>query len=123
APVSPETPVAATAFGRYAVRGVLGRGGFGVVYLGHDTQLDRAVAIKVLQGKSGEASEAAERFLREARRVARLRHPGIVTVHDVGVQGGQLYIVSDYIQGTSLREWLNVNRPAWQEAARIAAAV
>jgi serine/threonine protein kinase/predicted ATPase len=110
------------AFGRYVVRGVLGRGGFGVVLLGHDTQLDRAVAIKVLR-RSGQNPTTAEQFLQEARRVARLRHPGIVAVHDVGMQEGELYIVADYIDGTSLRQWMVAHRPTWQDAARIVAAL
>src|SRR5262249_8956304 len=122
-PRSSENTVAAVAFGRYQVRGVLGRGTFGIVYLGHDTELDRPVAIKVLQSRSGEASEESQQFLREARRGARLRHPGIVTVHDVGLHEGQVYIVSDHIRGTALRQWLNANRPTWQEAARITAAL
>jgi serine/threonine protein kinase len=74
-----------TAFGRYAVRSALGAGGFGSVYLGHDTQLDRSVAIKVLHGGADVPNAEAERFLQEARRLARLSHPGIVTVHDVGL--------------------------------------
>jgi urea transport system substrate-binding protein len=64
-----------------------------------------------------------DRFFQEARRVARLRHVGIVTVHDVGVQDNQVYIVSAFIQGTSLSEWLKQRRPTWQEATRIAAEI
>lgn len=122
-PETSESGAAVTAFGRYQVRSVLGQGSFGIVYLGHDTQLDRAVAIKVLKARTGAASEAAQRFLAEARRVARLRHPGIVTVHDVGLHEGQAYIVSDYIQGTSLSSFLKANRVSWQEAARLTAAL
>ena len=111
------------AFGRYSVRDTLGTGGFGTVYLGHDTELDRPVAIKVLRGGSNKPHLEAERFLEEARRLARLSHPGIVTVHDVGVHEGQVYIVSDYLQGLDLSEWLKRNSPSWYEAARIAAAL
>ena len=101
----------------------LGKGGFGEVYLGHDTQLDRPVAIKVMHGESAQLPAAGEQSLREARKLAQLRHPGIVTVHDVGVHDGQVYIVSDYLEGADLGRWLRENRPSWREAARIVAAV
>src|SRR5262245_57918745 len=114
---------AATVFGRYEVRRTLGKGGFGKVYLGHDTQLDRQVAIKVMHGDAARGPAAEEQSLREARKLAQLRHPGIVTVHDVGVHDGQVYIVSDYLEGVSLGRWLRENRPSWREAARIVAAV
>src|SRR5215831_14473748 len=107
-----------TGFGRYQVRHRLGKGGFGEVYLGHDTQLDRLVAIKVMRSDSAQAPEAEERSLREARKLAQLRHPGIVAVHDVGVHEGRVYIVFDYLDGPDLGRWLREHRPAWPEAAR-----
>ena len=126
-PAVPALPGSATAppaaFGRYQVRRALGAGGFGAVYLCHDTQLDRPVAIKVLRAGSGQLQAEGERALQEARRLARLRHPGIVAVHDVGIHEEQVYIVSDYLDGPDLDRWLKVNRPSWPEAARIAAAV
>ena len=118
-----DVPAPPAAFGRYQVRNALGAGGFGAVYLGHDTQLDRPVAIKVLRGGPEVPQAEAERFLQEARRLARLSHPGIVTVHDVGLDGGQVYIVSDFLDGPDLGRWLAGQPPAWPEAARIAAAV
>src|SRR4051795_5693645 len=111
------------AFGRYEVRGILGAGGFGAVYLGHDTQLNRPVAIKVLHAEASLVQAEGEPALQEARRLAQLRHPGIVAVHDVGVHEGRVYIVSEYLDGPDLGRWLRDHRPAWPEAARIAAAV
>ncbi len=111
------------AFGRYQVRSSLGVGGFGTVYLGHDTELDRPVAIKVLRSGTDVPDAEPERFLEEARRLARLRHPGIVTVHDIGLHAGQVYVVSDYLEGPNLAEWLQHNSPSWHESARIAEAV
>jgi predicted ATPase/class 3 adenylate cyclase len=117
---SPSTPAF---FGRYQVQRGLGAGGFGTVYLGYDSQLDRSVAIKVLHAGTGLPRSEVERFLQEARRLARLRHPGIVAVHDVGMQEGQIFLVSDYLDGPDLGHWLKDNRPTWPEAARITAAV
>jgi serine/threonine protein kinase/predicted ATPase len=126
-PTVPAPPDSITsppaAFGRYQVRRALGEGGFGAVYLGHDTQLDRPVAIKVLRAGVASRQAEGEPALQEARRLARLRHPGIVAVHDVGMHEGQLYVVSDYLDGPDLGLWLTRNRPAWPEATRIAAAV
>jgi predicted ATPase/class 3 adenylate cyclase len=107
-------------FGRYQVRELRGRGGFGEVYVGFDPQLNRQVAIKVPRIKG---VEAEQRFLLEARQLAQLNHPGIVTVYDAGVQGDKFYIVSDFVQGTSLHVWLNNCQPTWRESARIAADV
>lgn len=105
--------------GRYEIRGMLGEGGFGAVYLGFDSQLQREVAIKVprkvLKGVQ------YENFLQEARRVAQLRHPGIVSVFDVGEADDCVYIVSDYISGTTLTEWLRQEKPDWKKSCEIVA--
>jgi len=117
-----EKPLPA-AFGRYSVRRRQGEGGFGTVYYGHDSQLQRAVAIKVPRRDSLTSEDAVNQFLQEARRLARLKHPGIVTVYDVNVQDGQCYIVSDFVEGTSLSDWLKKRRPSWEEATTIVAAI
>ena len=96
---------------------------FSTVYLGHDTQLGRAVAIKVLHGGTGVSQAKAERLFQEARKLARLQHPGIVTVHDVGTQDGQVFIISSFLDGRDLSEWLKQYSPSWQDAAKIAASV
>ncbi|MBM80300.1 MAG: hypothetical protein CMJ78_06860 [Planctomycetaceae bacterium] len=102
-------------FGRYDIKKRLGKGPFGAVYLSFDPQLERQVAIKAphlhLDSKSVERE-----FLFEARQLAKLNHPGIVSVYDVGVDDGQCYIVSDYLEGLNLEDWLKVNKPTWQQA-------
>ena len=105
--------------GRYEVGEVLGRGGYGAVYRCYDGQLDRQVAIKVpvLQP----SKELEELFLQEARKLAQLKHPAIVTVHDVGVHDGLCFIVSEYLDGQNLNCWLQQHTPGWQEAAGIVA--
>src|SRR5262245_29269319 len=95
----PELVVPA-AIGRYEIRGILGRGGFGAVYRGYDPNLDRQVAIKVPLIMPTKAQE--ELFPQEARKLAQLKHPGIVTVHDVGVHEGVCFIVSEYLEGQNL---------------------
>jgi serine/threonine protein kinase/predicted ATPase len=109
--------------GRYEIRRMLGSGGFGAVYLGHDVPLDRAVAIKVLHTGRTEDHADREHFLQEARKLARLRHPGIVAVHDFGEHEGEFYLVADYLDGPDLGKWLSNNRVAWPEAIRIAAEI
>jgi TOMM system kinase/cyclase fusion protein len=117
-----ETSGAPKAFGRYQVRSLLGKGGFGAVYCGYDSALQREVAIKVpyLQNLS---ADTEQEFLQEARQLAQLKHPGIVTVFDVGVDQGTGYIVTDYLKGQNLAQWLKHHAPGWQETVRIVAAI
>ena len=85
--------------------------------------LDRPVAIKMLRARSTPLLGEGDPALQEARTLAHLRHPGIVAIHDVGVHAGQMYVVSDYLEGPDLGRWLRDNRPPWPEAVRIVAAV
>ncbi|QDV06424.1 Serine/threonine-protein kinase StkP [Planctomycetes bacterium Poly30] len=85
-----------------AVRGELGRGGMGVVWRAHQVSLDRDVAVKVLMPTEIVFGAALERFQREAKSLARLRHRHIVRIHDVGTSDGHLYFVMDLIEGESL---------------------
>lgn len=100
----------------------IGLGAFGSVWKAKDTQLDRLVAVKI--PRLGQLDpEEAEAFLREARAAAQLKHPNIVSVHEVGRDDQQLYIVSDYVQGANLREWLSPKQPTLREAAQLCAKV
>lgn len=97
----------------------LGRGAFGSVWKAHDSELDRFVAVK-LPRKEQLSGDEAEQFVREARAAAQLNHPNLVRVHEVGRDdSGQLYIVSDFIAGGSLAEWLHAKTPSIKEAAEL----
>jgi TOMM system kinase/cyclase fusion protein len=109
------------AYGRYRVVRKVGQGGFGAVFLGHDDQLDRAVAIKVAARRR--SSSEADEFLQEARRLAQLKHPAILTVYDVGVQDGDCYIIADFLEGQSLSSWLKSNQPTWQQTVQIVSTI
>src|SRR5579863_4130901 len=89
--------------GRYRIEGVLGRGGFGIVYLARDEQLDRLVAVKVPHAERIALPEQAEMYRAEARTVAALEHSHIVPVYDVGsTDEHPFFVVSKYVEGTDL---------------------
>ncbi|HVI00357.1 MAG TPA: serine/threonine-protein kinase [Enhygromyxa sp.] len=95
--------------GRYELRERLGAGGMGVVYAAWDPQLDRRVAIKfVRRGHAVSAELLRRRLKREAQAMARLRHPNVVAVHDLSEVDGQLFVAMEYVDGVSLRKWLQV---------------
>ncbi|MGH7561652.1 MAG: protein kinase domain-containing protein, partial [Gemmatimonadales bacterium] len=91
---------------QYRIERELGRGGMGVVFLARDLTLDRWVAVKVIHPELIVNRTLAARFLAEARLIARVRHPNIVTVHSAGEADGHLYFVMDYLPGETLRERL-----------------
>ena len=97
---------APTALGRFRIDGTLGRGGMAVVYLAHDTELGRPVAIKFLADHVAGDDGFRARFAREGRIAARLSHPNIVQVFDVGQEAGRPFIVMEYVAGESLGETL-----------------
>jgi WD40 repeat protein/tRNA A-37 threonylcarbamoyl transferase component Bud32 len=109
--------------GRFELIDAVGVGAFGTVYKARDAQLDRTVAIKVPRSGNLGGPEERDRFLREARSVAQLCHPAIVPVHEVGEHDGQPYLVSDFVQGTTLADLLTARRPTPSEAVRMVAAM
>ena len=94
----------------------VGIGRFGSVWKARDTQLDRTVAIKIPRKEHLDDAEI-EQFLREARAAAQVKHPNIVSVHEVGREDDSIYIVSDFVEGASLSEWLTGQRLTPREAA------
>ena len=113
-----------THIGRYRIEKLLGKGGFGLVYLAHDDQLQRLVAIKVPHRKLVDRPEDAEAYLAEARTVANLDHPHIVPVFDVGSTADcPCFVVSKYIDGTDLATRLKQSRLSIHEAVELVATV
>lgn len=92
--------------GQYKLLDQLGKGGSGVVFLAEHRRLRRRAAIKVLPGESTRSREALERFYREARAVASLDHPNIVRAHDVNHEGKVHFLVMEYVEGTSLKDYV-----------------
>jgi serine/threonine protein kinase len=124
APVSADRPHGCSRkLGRFELLAKVGVGAFGTVYKARDPALDRIVAIKVPRLGGLASAEDLDRFLREARSLARLRHPSIVQVHEVGQEDGVPYLVSDFVQGITLGDYLSRHRPLPREAAALIAAV
>ncbi|WP_106091470.1 serine/threonine-protein kinase [Enhygromyxa salina] len=94
--------------GRYLVRECLGVGGMGVIYSAWDPQLDRKLAIKVVRLREGHpGSERGRiRLQREGQALARLRHPNVIAVHDVGTEDGRVFVAMEYVEGQTLQRWL-----------------
>ncbi len=107
------TPRAVEMLGRYRVLGVLGAGGMGVVLRARDDALDRVVALKLVRGEVAvETPESRARILREAQAMARLSHPNVVQIHDVGEVDGQVFVAMEYVRGQTLGEWIDALAPS-----------
>ena len=90
--------------GKYRIIERIGRGGMGSVYKAHDPVLDRLVALKVVSAETDHTDELRARFFREAQACAKLSHPNIVTIHDLGEADGHLFIVMELLEGDELRQ-------------------
>ncbi len=113
-------PVGGNTVGRFVIRGKLGAGAFGTVYRAYDPQLDRVVALKVPNPGVMADAKRAERFLREAKAAANLRHPHIVPVFDAGQDGDTCYIASAFIDGKPLADTIEEKGTDFPRAARLA---
>ncbi|MEM9456939.1 MAG: serine/threonine-protein kinase [Myxococcota bacterium] len=112
---TPALPRPVTRIGRFAVLRKLGEGGMGVVYAGYDEELDRKIAIKLIRSRS-HGSHARARLLREAQGLARLSHPNVVQIHEIGEHDGAVFVAMEFIRGVTLREWLGSPEPSEREA-------
>src|SRR4029453_17203019 len=108
--------------GRFELIERIGMGAFGSVWKARDKQLDRTVAVKI--PRQGDMSaEEQEKFFREARAAAQLRHPHIVSVHEIGRAGDIIFIVTDFVRGVPLSDWLNSAIPNSHETAQLIATI
>ncbi|MFP2934800.1 protein kinase domain-containing protein, partial [Pyxidicoccus sp. 3LG] len=115
-----DTPLLAKGamLARYVVLERIGRGAMGEVYAAYDPELDRQVALKLLRPEGRHVEELRLRLMREAQSLARLAHPHVVTVHDVGVAGDCVFLALELVEGTTLSDWLKTPR-TWREVLRV----
>src|SRR5690349_4349429 len=105
--------------GRYVILGIVGRGGMGEVYAAYDPELDRKVAVKLVRTQR-EASrlsgdEKRARLLREAQAIARLSHPNVVVVYDVGTHDDSVFIAMEFVEGQTVSGWLHAGPRSWRD--------
>ncbi|HET6585574.1 MAG TPA: serine/threonine-protein kinase, partial [Nannocystaceae bacterium] len=101
--------------GRYSVTHRIGWGGMGVVYAAHDPDLDRDVAIKVLRHDVDRDPRRQAWLLREAQALAKLNHPNVVQVYEVGKYDDHVFLAMELVEGRTLRAWVRADRPAWRD--------
>ena len=106
------------AIGPFVVLRKLGEGGMGVVYAGYDVALDRKVALKLIRRSLIDRSEVRARMVREAQAMARLSHPNVVQVYQVGEHGDEIYVAMEYVEGQTLTSWLHAEKRPWQLVLR-----
>lgn len=116
---APMPSEVATSFPQLEVLGLLGQGGMGAVYKARQKALDRVVALKILPPAVGDDPAFAERFAREAKALARLNHPGIVTLYEFGQANGLYYFLMEFVDGVNLRQLLQASRLSPREALAI----
>jgi serine/threonine-protein kinase len=102
-----RVPIGQLLDGRYRVESHLAHGGMATVYLGTDTRLDRTVALKIMHAELANDEDFVRRFVAEARSIAKLSHPNVVTVYDQGADGRTLYLAMEYVPGRTLRDLLH----------------
>ncbi len=118
-PPAPSVEELAPLFPQLEIIELIGQGGMGAVYKARQASLDRLIAVKILPREAGQDPAFAERFNREARALARLGHPNIVAVHDIGKAGEFFYFVMEYVDGVNLRQVLRDGRLTPEQALRL----
>src|SRR5450432_3669803 len=111
----------AASLGRYTVLGMVGKGAMGEVYAAYDPELDRKIAIKLLRVRSGSGSngDGRIRLMREAQAIAKLSHPNVVTVYDVGAFESDVFIAMQFVDGHTVGYWVHAQPRAWPEVLKV----
>lgn len=120
---APASIAAGARLGRFIVAERLGAGGMGVVHVGYDPELDRGVAIKVVRADHAGSDRARARLVREAQALARLSHPNVIAIHDVGTVGDQVFLAMELVRGETLRAWRQAAPRPWREVVAMLAQV
>ncbi len=115
----PKPHSIALSVGRFSLNKQIGVGAGGEVWRAYDPKLDRIVALKLSRENEGFSEERAEQFRREANIGSRLQHPNIVRVLETGIADSRLYVTSEYVEGSTLAEWLSIQDPSPREAASL----
>ncbi len=118
--IEPKNLAAGVTFGHYEIIKQIGAGGMGEVYLAKDTKLDRQVAVKILNEKFAAHESNLNRFIQEAKAASALNHPNILVIHEIGETENSNYIVSEYIEGETLRENFKKSQSKLSEVLDIA---
>src|SRR4051795_13489883 len=108
--------------GRFVTLGPVGRGGMGEVYAAYDPELDRKVAVKLLRSRMSRSPDGKARLLREAQAIAKLSHPNVVVVYDVGTFRDTVFIAMEFVDGHTVGFWLEQQQRQWRETLRVFAA-
>jgi serine/threonine protein kinase len=111
----PPIPADSQGLGRYRIGEPIGAGGSGIVYSAYDSRLERRVALKMLWAQRPLLGREATRLHREARAMAKLAHPNVVPVFDIGVEEGRLFVAMELVEGGTLRSWLASGPHPWRE--------
>ena len=118
--IEPKNLAAGVSFGHYEIVKQIGAGGMGEVYLANDTKLERRVAVKILNEKFAAHESNLQRFIQEAKAASALNHPNILVIHEIGESENSNYIVSEYIEGETLRDSFRQSPPRLSEMLDIA---
>src|SRR5262245_9112153 len=117
----PPSPIAPMRVGRFAILRELGVGGMGVVYAAYDERLDRKVAVKLVRTELSDVRPEATRraMLREAQAMAKVEHPNVITVYEVGELDDQVFVAMELVTGGDLRSWMTSAPRTWRDVLRI----